>query len=164
MCCEMRTSPFLDAWTWWCCLSGKFTAPWVKSWRCLRSTVLSSESLTVAGPGQQAQPSLELSDYWHHRLSPHGMGFHLSPLLSQTHTVTIATFTLVYLLPLWQSGIHLCLKCLKFSLGTKNIWSSGEIVWRFPLLHRILVQAANFSVPFKISRHERSIGLNFLRE
>lgn len=100
---------------------------------------------------------------------PYDTGFQLS-LLSQTHTITTATFTLVHLflwhsgILLWQSGIRLCLKHLIFSLGTRDIWSTKEIVQRFLYLHRNLVQTPNFLVPFKISRHEHYINLNFLRE
>lgn len=155
MCCEIRTCLFLYIRTLLCRMFGKFALPWTQSWRSLRKTVLSlSPASTMAGPAP--------SDSWHHRLSPR------TPVSSSLCCPKPTPWPLP---PLpWHTGyfcdseIRLCLKHLIFSLETRDIWSTKEIVQRFLHLHRNLVWAPNFLVPFKISRHERSINLNSLRK
>lgn len=154
---KLERACFLYTWTLLCWMSGKFTPPCIKPWRCLGETALYCGRTRAAGTA--------LSGSAWYLMTPsllHDIGFCLSSL-SQTHTVTIATFTLVQRLLWWQSGIQLCLKCLKLSLETRDIWSSREIVSRLLHFRRNLVQAPHFPVP-KISRYEHSISLNSLRE
>lgn len=86
-------------------------------------------SYSQAGPRQQAEP-LRSCLIAVISVPPHGTGFRLSPLLSQTQT-PIAICTFMHWLLLWQSRIHLSLKSLKFFLGTRDIWSSREIIQTF---------------------------------
>ena len=67
----------------------------------------------------------------------HDTGFCLPPLLFQTQT-PIAIFTFIHWLLLWQSRIHLSLRSLKFFLGTRDTWSSREIIRTFLHSHRNL--------------------------
>lgn len=130
MCCEIGTCLFLYTWTF---LYQMFeihtTSDKVLEMLGEDCPLIGSDS--KAGPGQQAQR------FWSWFLTPrslpHDIGFHLSPVLSQTQTqtMTITIFAFMHWLLLWQSGINLILKALRFLLGTRDMWSNREIVWTF---------------------------------
>lgn len=102
--------------------------------------------------------SLELSDSWHHHLSPRTLwsaSLHCQPRSRLWPLPPLPSCTGYFC----DGRIHLSLKCEIF-LGVRDIWSSRETVWTFLHPCRNFVQASNFPVPFKISRYEHSIGLN----
>ena len=108
---------------------GKFAPPRMRSGRYLGKAILLAGSYSQAGLGQQAEPSWSYPSA-NISVPPHDTGFRLSPLLSQTQTA-IAICTFMHWLLLWQSRMHLSLRSLKFFLGTRDIWSSREIIQTF---------------------------------
>ena len=123
-------------------------------------------SYSQAGLGQQAEPlwSCLIANI---SVPRHDTGFHLPPLLFQTQT-PIAIFTFIHWLLLWQSRIHLSLRSLKFFLGTRDTWSSREIIRTFLHSHRNLcklqISQSLQKKKKKKSRRECSISLNSLRK
>lgn len=142
---------------------------------CLGNSTPSGEALAMPGedciwsascckarPGQQAQPFLEsVPDT--STSSPEHWLLPLSTAIPNTGCDRCHLYLHARLL-LWHRRIHLSLNCLEFFLGTREIRSSREIVWTLLYPYRYLVQAPNFPVLLKISRHELSSSLNSLRE